>query len=402
MKKYLKLPPGINLAKSNIFSVNLPYYLLSQGAGRSLAKENKPWIVFWGVPFKNLPMVYADVAGFVSQTNLCLDYLRREYSGYELLYKPHPNETGEQTMLDLTGFTILSQKEVSEFFILKNFDKIQQVFSTYSSAAMTAYKFGLEAHIFLPLIEPFLTKANQEGNREYYKRLPNEFFISDLDHKPEPNYLTIPTMPDPLLQSNLIQLLAGQSSGTVWFILGDPGSLTSVILLARFVKSLVPSLATGLIIEKHHRWKMMDLDAVEKFFDRTLIYPRWLASVRPWRVWKQIKTAWALRHAPIARNDILVYLNYTSFVENCLLSYFSANRKIAFIKKETLEFCYGVKEPDFFQIYFSRVGHHFYQKIVQPLLRLYPTVFLEDPVRVANFDRYLMPVNDLYDQVYVY
>lgn len=401
MKKYLKLPLGINTEKKNIFSVNLPYYLLAQKEDQ-FSHDDKPWIVFWGVPFKNLPMVYADEAGFIEQSNVCLDYLRREYADCRLLYKPHPNETGEQAQLELAGFEILSQKEVSEFFVLKNFHKIKTVFSTYSSASMTAYKLGLDAHIFLPLIEPYLTQANREGNREYYKRLPQEFFISDLSAKPRPNRLFITPTVDPVLGGNLVKLIKNHHPTIAWFILGDPGSLTSVILLARLLKNLAPDLATGLIIEQHHRWKMMNLDEVAKFFDRALVYPRWLASLRPNKIWGQIKTAWSLRQAPIAASDILMCFNYTSFVENCLLSYFPTNQKIAFVKKETLEFCYGPKDKAFFQVYFSRIGHRFYQKVVQPLLGLRPTVFLEDPVRVANFDRYLLPVNDLYDQVYVY
>ena len=267
---------------------------------------------------------------------------------------------------------------------------------------MTAYKLGLDAHIFLPLVEPSLTEQNRNGNREYYKHMPPEFFIDKFSASPKTNKLNIPQQPDAVLRENLLVLLKDRPAQTIWFILGDPGSLTSVILLARFIKELAPQAAIGLIIERHHRWQVMNLAEVKTFFDHMLVYPRWLPSLRPNKIWAQLKTAWALRRAPIAPNDIIFGFNYTAFVENCLLTYFPSNLKVAFVKKETLEFCYGSKEKAFFQNYFSRIGHRFYARVIQPILGLYPTVFLEDPVRVANFDRYLMPINDLYDQVYVY
>src|SRR3989344_3756740 len=341
MKKYLKLPPGVNPNKNNIFPVNLPYYLLTHSAHLADDKEQK-WVVFWGVPFRQLPTIYADEKEFIRQANLCLDYVRRGCVGCKLFYKTHPNETDEQTSLDLTGFQILSQKEVAEFFI-------------------------------------------------------DKFSAS-----PKTNKLNIPQQPDAVLRENLLVLLKDRPAQTIWFILGDPGSLTSVILLARFIKELAPQAAIGLIIERHHRWQVMNLAEVKTFFDHMLVYPRWLPSLRPNKIWAQLKTAWALRRAPIAPNDIIFGFNYTAFVENCLLTYFPSNLKVAFVKKETLEFCYGSKEKAFFQNYFSRIGHRFYARVIQPILGLYPTVFLEDPVRVANFDRYLMPINDLYDQVYVY
>lgn len=395
-----RIPPGINPDKQNLYEVKIPYHILKNNrASEEKGQENV--VIFWGVPVWNFKSVYADEKAFIDKANLCLDYVRRNCGDCELIYKLHPSETTEPSSLDLKGYNVLSEKTVAEFYILKNYDRIKYVFSTYSSSAMTSYKLGLNAYIFLPIVESTFTPLNKEGNRNYFKTMPPEFYISDLNQELKSNNPGLATEADPVLTHNFSEVL-NQKKGAVWFTIGDPGLLTTIITLSRFIKSLSPRRRIGLIIEKHHRWQVMNLDEVKSFFDETIIYPRWFPYFRLKTVLGQLKTAGAIKKAPISPEDIFMCLNFTSFVENCFISYFPENTKIAFLKKETLDFCYGLKDPSFFDAYFTRIGPRFYHSVTQPLLGLERSIFYEDPVRVANYDRYLKAVNDLYDQVYKY
>src|SRR5256714_1553502 len=61
-------------------------------------------VIFFGTPFllvKNLePEVYTE------HLNRCLDYIRQNYPGRDLVYRPHPFEKGEAGKLKLDGFRV--------------------------------------------------------------------------------------------------------------------------------------------------------------------------------------------------------------------------------------------------------------------------------------------------------
>jgi hypothetical protein len=61
-------------------------------------------VIFFGTPFLLIHNVSPDV--YVEQLNRCLDYLRRNFSGHALIYRPHPNETNEADRAELDGFRI--------------------------------------------------------------------------------------------------------------------------------------------------------------------------------------------------------------------------------------------------------------------------------------------------------
>ena len=44
----------------------------------------------------------------------------------------------------------------------------------------------------------------------------------------------------------------------------------------------------------------------------------------------------------------------------------------------------------------------FYNLILEPLLGLYRTIYMDDPGKVMNFRRYQKPISDIYDQVYLF
>src|SRR5262249_15069516 len=75
--------------------------------------------IFSGTPFllvKNLePAVY------IEHLNRCLDYIRRNYPGRDLVYRPHPFEKGEASKINLAGFRVEDDREVADLYFLRHF-----------------------------------------------------------------------------------------------------------------------------------------------------------------------------------------------------------------------------------------------------------------------------------------
>src|SRR5438094_4627791 len=71
-------------------------------------------VIFFGTPFLLIHNVSPDV--YVEQLNRCLDYLRRNFSGHALIYRPHPTERNEADRSELHGFPIEDDREAAEFY----------------------------------------------------------------------------------------------------------------------------------------------------------------------------------------------------------------------------------------------------------------------------------------------
>ena len=85
---------------------------------------------------------------YVRHANQCLDYLRRNYPGCDLIYRPHPFETKEADQLNLNGFHVESDGEAAELYSLNRFAEIEAVFSVSSTVSRRAMTFGLNAYAF--------------------------------------------------------------------------------------------------------------------------------------------------------------------------------------------------------------------------------------------------------------
>lgn len=388
-------PPAINKAKNNILGITPPFYLLNQLAQKSSAGAEK-WVVFWGTQFANLPQI--NEKEFCRQTNLCLDYIRRNFPDYKLVYKPHPAEPVIYSLLDLSGFDVLNERTVAEFFILKNIDKINYVFSACSMASMTSWHLGLNSYSFWPLFKYTTVKEMKDGYDDAFKKMPPKFFISDLNRPVQENKKVL--IRDQSLRDNFSKIL-DKKRGTAWFVLGDPGLLVLTISVASLIRQISPGRKMGLIIEKHHRWGIMDMNEVGKYFDDIKIFPRLFYSLRPGKVWKQFKDALVIRKLKIVPDDILIGTTVTSFVENCFMSYFKRSYKICLVSEEAFGVCFGPKDTSFFRTHISRRAAIFSNLILEPFLGLHRTIYREDLGAVANFSRYQQPVNDIYNQILV-
>ncbi len=139
-------------------------------------------VLFFGTPFllvRNLdPAVYAE------RVNACFDYLRLYYGkDCELVYRPHPAETGERTWLRLDRFAVEEDRQVAELYFLRNRRRIRAVYSVSSTVSRVAYNYGLNGYALWRSF-PF-----DVGAQAYFEslmgRVPREFEPASLGQAPE-------------------------------------------------------------------------------------------------------------------------------------------------------------------------------------------------------------------------
>src|SRR5947207_4465124 len=137
-------------------------------------------VIFFGTPFllvKNLePEVY------IEHLNRCLDYIRQNYPGRDLVYRPHPFEKGEAGKLKLDGFCVENDREVADLYFLRHFAQIEAVYSVSSTVSRTALNNGLNSYALWRCF-PF-----SERQTKFFQRVmgdvPPEFEIGDLSKPP--------------------------------------------------------------------------------------------------------------------------------------------------------------------------------------------------------------------------
>jgi hypothetical protein len=137
-------------------------------------------VIFFGTPFllvKNLePEIY------VEHLNRCLDYIRRNYPGRDLVYRPHPFEKGEASKISLAGFRVEDDREVADLYFLRHFAGIEAVYSVSSTVSRTALNNGLNSYALWRCF-PF-SETQTKFFRKVMGDVPAEFEISDLTKLP--------------------------------------------------------------------------------------------------------------------------------------------------------------------------------------------------------------------------
>src|SRR5947208_14641509 len=118
---------------------------VSDRNGDDISRE----VIFFGTPFLLIHNVSPDV--YVERLNCCLDYLRRNFSGHALIYRPHPNETNEADRLKLNGFRIEDDREAAELYFLRNYQTIAAIFSVSSTVSRTALNNGINGYAMYPV-----------------------------------------------------------------------------------------------------------------------------------------------------------------------------------------------------------------------------------------------------------
>jgi hypothetical protein len=137
-------------------------------------------VIFFGTPFLLVKNLEPDV--YVQHLNRCLDYIRANYPGRDLIYRPHPFEKGEAGRLNLRGFRVEDDREVADLYFLRHFGEIEAVYSVSSTVSRTALNNGINSYALWRCF-PF-----SETQTKFFQKVmgdvPPEFEICDLTHPP--------------------------------------------------------------------------------------------------------------------------------------------------------------------------------------------------------------------------
>ncbi|KKT81457.1 MAG: hypothetical protein A3B99_04145 [Candidatus Yanofskybacteria bacterium RIFCSPHIGHO2_02_FULL_44_12b] len=384
----------------NVFRVTLPYDFLMPNINHD-EPALKRKVIFWGTCFGQLPKDL-DIERYVTMVNKCLDYVRQECRGFELYYKPHPAEKDEFKLLNLESFTLLSDPAVGEVFLWKNWDQIAYSFSVMSNATISAYDFGINSYVFYKLFDSVLGRASFESCEWFFQSMPEDFFIKDLGQGLKGNRSLLGK--DDFLENKMKNMLNNNKEGRIWFIIVEPALITAMVSLVSLIKQLDPARKTGLIISKQKRWRAVSIDEFKKYFDIIAVFPKISYTLKLSRLFEAIKTALQIRRFDIKPEDIFMGLSHNSLVENCFISYFSENKKIAFFSDIYFDMMYNLRYATFFanSDFKTKLASKLWGLVFEPLLGLYRTIYLQyGDGRVLNITRYRKPMDRIYDEIYL-
>ncbi len=385
----------INDGKKNIFNVSIPLDALIKND--SVESDERKMVVFLGDNFMDLPGT--DLGKALRITNQCLDYIRRECAGYDLYYKPHPKpnmEKNEIGRLDLSGFKMESGI-LAELFYIQNIKKIKYVFATCSMGSITAHKMGLNSYSFLNIVGTSFASETLKGKIEAFSGMPSEFFINSFDQPLRENRRNIGS--DTTMEERLCDIFS-QKQGPVW-LLTDVSALVDAIAIATLIKKLEPEKTVNLISGKHNRWNLIPTEDVTVYFDNTFFVPRVFYSLRPARIWESIKYALKVKKIPIKQDDVILHIPGLGFGSSCFVSYFRKSMHVNMLTRDTFSISCE-KQTYSKNLFRTRPGAIFFSIILEPLLGVERTFYLEDKRRIFNVSRYVRPINDIFNYVWIY
>ena len=144
------------------------------------AQSRKRRVIFFGTPFLLVRNLQPEV--YIEHLNRCLDYIRRNYAGRDLIYRPHPFEKGEAARLEFEGFRIEDDREVADLYFLRHFAEIEAVYSVSSTVSRTALNNSLNSYALWRCF-PF-SETQTKFFRKVMGDVPAEFEIGDLTQSP--------------------------------------------------------------------------------------------------------------------------------------------------------------------------------------------------------------------------
>ncbi len=389
-----------NPKAKNVFNFFAPYYYLNK---QNIGQPLKGKAVFWGTCFKLLSGDL-NIDEYVKKTNECLDYVRRECSDCELYYKPHPSEKEELKLLDLRSFNIVSDSATAEIYLWKNLGQVVYSFSILSNAAISAYDFGINSYVFYRLLRPAFGQATFEALEDYFQAMPSSFFINNLAESLRENRVEL--VKDNVEEAGLKQLLE-ENNGKIWFNIVEPALAMVAVSLVKQIKEILPDRKICLLISKQRRWSAINIDDIGIFFDEIKFLPRVSFSLKPGKILEIIGQALKVKNLAILKNDVIIsFLNFPnfSFVENCLISYFKKNKRVAICSRINFDTMYALKYSQFFAVgdFKTKPASQFFGKILEPILGLNKTIYLQyGDGKVFNVTRYEKPLEEIFDRVYI-
>jgi len=144
------------------------------------AQDRKRRVIFFGTPFLLVRNLSPEV--YIEHLDRCLDYIRQNYPGRDLIYRPHPFEKGEASRIKLHGFRVEDDREVADLYFLRHFAGIEAVYSVSSTVSRTALNNGLNSYALWRCF-PF-SETQTKFFRKVMGDVSPEFEISDLTKPP--------------------------------------------------------------------------------------------------------------------------------------------------------------------------------------------------------------------------
>ena len=369
-------------------------YLLSAPEGKASATDTA---IFFGTDFYNLP-IDSDRGLFIERTNQMLAYVRRHFEGHRLLYQPHPNETDEYTLLDMTGFE-LGKRTISDILLFEEGERIAGVFASCSWAAASAYTFGFRAGVFLDLLKGAIPDEVLVAYRSYFAGFPDSFFIRSFDAELPPSPPRRQEEKARALET--IRTTIGDAK-KIWFLSSDPAYMVHATLLARELKAN-QDISVNLVAARGVRWRIVEGSALYKVFDRIISVQRQGYTARPKKIPAVLRNALELWRLPIGPGDVVISFAHAQFTENCILSWYPRAKKILLVENRWYHFSYEggaemLPEADF---HFSW-GVRFYNSVLEPLLCLHKVIYKEfADGKSMNIHRYAKPLASVCDTAFV-
>ncbi len=189
-------PPADNLAADEI-----PYPLYFPERQKNPALPPGNVVVLFGSVFLGWPGI--DREKFVTRFNKVIDRIRIKHAGSRLVYKPHPRETSEKELLNLSGFEV-DESATSELLFMKE-PGIRTVYSVASTSSRTALCFGIRSYLLFPLFDvPPIVRIRFEANCYY---MPQETIIRSLDELSQRDDKTPLLDFTPTIRPNIIRML---------------------------------------------------------------------------------------------------------------------------------------------------------------------------------------------------
>ena len=383
----------------NILKTSPPYYLFKDN--RADSEKNK--VIFFGSNFKVRPFP-KDEQGAIEAYNKCLDFVRRECSDCKLYYKPHPTSPGnDERIFDLRFFEIIKERTIAEILFYEKFNQIKYVFSADSTTSLIAYSSGLNAYVFYKALKEPLGEVAYAYNESFFKGMPESFFISDLNQPLGENKIALEK--DSAFENHLAEQL-DKNSGTVWFVVVDPGFLLLMFSLSKLIKKLSPNRKVGLLIMRHERWNSINLNhpSIKENFDTISFFPKVSYTLKPANLINAIKTAGAVKKFKIGPDDIIFGIGIGAFLENCFVSYFKNNLSIGVTTDQIFDFTHRFEENPDPSDFEAKWAVLLFNNIVEPFFGLHKGIRLRRPSRKngGQFTRYREAVNRIFDFVYVF
>src|SRR3989338_7763242 len=374
-----------------IQKISFPYLLGSTAGG------HEKIAIFFGTDFYNLP-IGSDQKLFTLRTNGMLAYVRRHFPDVRLLYQPHPNETDEYTLLDLSGFEV-GKRTIADIFLAEQAPRIAGVFAACSWAAASAYSMGFRAGVFLDSLKDAIPDDALIGYRSYFAGFPDSFFINSFDQELPPLPPRREDEERRALES--IEKAIGNAK-TVWFLSSDPAYVVHAAMLAQHFKHK-RLVSVNLISARTVRWRIVDGSPLYAAFDKIVSVQSQKYTARPQNIPAILRDALELSRLPIRPNDAVISFAHPQFAENCILSWYPHIKKILMLESRWYHVNYEEEWKALPEAGFRTLpGVRFFNRVVEPLLRLHRTVYKEyADGKGTNIYRYAKPLESVFDTVFV-